>query len=102
MPDSNHDTHPLFKLAKSLGRWDNEGGATRPPPEGPATAPQAAEERLLRCLGAAVVLHWSNLPTPIQRDLFEAAASMEDRGTHLELTRQLGRYLHEHNDPPNH
>ena len=34
------------------------------------------EEKILRCLGAAVILHWNTIPTQLQRALFEAASSI--------------------------
>jgi hypothetical protein len=34
------------------------------------------EEHILRCLGAAVIMQWDDLPTAIQRELFEHAISM--------------------------
>jgi len=34
------------------------------------------EEHILRCLGAAVIMQWDDLPTDIQRELFEHAISM--------------------------
>jgi hypothetical protein len=36
------------------------------------TAPLApAEEQLLRCLGAAVIMQWNTIPTKLQRELFD-------------------------------
>jgi hypothetical protein len=82
----------LYDLAKALGRWESEGGATEPPQL------QAAEERILLCLGAAVILQWNDLPTGIQRDLFEDAASMSDPQRRFRLKQQIARFLHEHKD----
>ena len=34
------------------------------------------EEHILRCQGAAVIMQWDDLPTDIQRELFQHAISM--------------------------
>jgi hypothetical protein len=65
---------------------------------GPDIDLQAAEERILRCLGAAVILQWNDLPTEIQRNLFEDAASMSDPERRFRLKQQIARFLHEHKD----
>jgi hypothetical protein len=88
-------------LAKALGRWDNEGGASALSPEadlGPDLAFHAVEERVLRFLGAAVIMQWNDLPTEIQRKLFDDAASMSDSARQFELKQQIARFLHEHKD----
>ena len=36
----------------------------------------AEEERVLRCLGAAVIMQWNTLPAKLQRELFDTAGSM--------------------------
>ena len=90
----------LYDLAKALGRWDNEGGATGslPEAEGPDVALHAAEELMLRCLGSAVIIQWNDLPTEIQRKIFDDAASMTDPARQFELKQQIARFLHEHKD----
>jgi hypothetical protein len=91
----------LYDLAKALGGWDNEGGAPGSSPEadlGPDLALHAAEERMLRCIGSAVIMQWNDLPTEIQRKLFEDAASMTDPARQFELKQQIARFLHEHKD----
>jgi hypothetical protein len=55
MPEPKNGQKSLYDLAKALGRWDNEGGASglsREADRGPELALHAAEERVLRCLGA--------------------------------------------------
>ena len=70
-------------------------------PERRATcdAPLAAEEEhILRCLGAALIMQWSTLPTKLQRELFDNAGTMGellDTGT---LRGQIARFLHKHKD----
>jgi Fe-S cluster biosynthesis and repair protein YggX len=90
----------LFDLAKALGRWESEGGSTelQGPELGQEIPPQAAEERILRCLGAAVILQWNDLPTDIQRIIFEDAASMSDPERRFRLKQQMARFLHNHKD----
>jgi hypothetical protein len=56
----------------------------------------AEEERVLRCLGAAVIMQWNSLPTALQRELFDTAGSV---GTLLDtaaLRGQIARFLHKH------
>jgi hypothetical protein len=101
MPETKSGPKSLYDLAKALGRWDDEGGATGSSPEaefGPDLALHAAEERVLRCLGAAVIMQWNDLPTEIQRNLFEDAASMSDSARQFELKQLIARFLHEHKD----
>lgn len=54
------------------------------------------EERVLRCLGAAVIMQWNDLPMKIQRALFESAISMGDPLHTLRLKGQIARFLHKH------
>jgi hypothetical protein len=101
MPETKIGQKNLHELAKALGRWDNEGGATGSSREEdlrPNLALLAAEERMLRCLGSAVIMQWNDLPTEIQRKLFEAAASMTDSARQFELKQQIARFLHDHKD----
>src|SRR2546423_13029672 len=56
------------------------------------------EEHILRCLGAAVIMQWNDLPTKIQRELFEHASSMGELNHTAELKGQLARFLHQHKD----
>jgi hypothetical protein len=91
----------LYDLAKALGRWESEGEAEEPlqgSELGPDMALQGAEERILRCLGAAVILQWNDLPTEIQRNLFEDAALMSDPERRFRLKQQMARFLHDHKD----
>jgi hypothetical protein len=99
MPETKSGQKSLYDLAKALGRWDNEGGASGSSPEadlGPDLAFHAVEERVLRFLGAAAIMQWNDLPTEIQRKLFDDAASMSDSARQFELKQQIARFLHEH------
>ena len=79
---------------KAIARWDNEGGAPKGAPQEDRNelAPLTnEEEHILRCLGAAVIMQWNDLPTKIQRELFEHASSMGE----LKLTAELkGQIAH--------
>ena len=37
---------------------------------------EAGEEQVLRCLGAALIMQWNTLPSKLQRELFDNAATM--------------------------
>ena len=52
------------------------------------------EEQILRCLGAAVIMSWSTIPTKLQRELFDTAGSMGDLLRSVELRGQIARFLH--------
>jgi hypothetical protein len=74
--------------ANALARWDNEGGAAKGAPQkarDDMTSLAKEEEHILRCLGAAVIMQWDDLPTAIQRELFEHAISMGIWTTQLSL-----------------
>jgi hypothetical protein len=89
----------LYDLARALSRWESEGGAEEPLQAsvfGADVALQEVEERILRCLGAAVILQWNDLPTEIQRNLFDDAASMSNPERRFRLKQQIARFLHDH------
>ena len=56
------------------------------------------DEHVLRCLGAAVIMHWSTVPTKLQRELFDTAGSMGDVLQTVTLRGQVARFLHRHKD----
>jgi hypothetical protein len=56
------------------------------------------EERILRCLGAAVIMQWNMIPTKLQRELFDTAGSMGDVLKSAALRGQIARFLHKHKD----
>ena len=55
------------------------------------------EEKILRSLGAAVILHWNTIPTQLQRALFEAASNIQGART-PPLKDALAQFLHDHKD----
>ena len=92
-------------IARRFAEWaDNEESADRrsrrPPPKGgDASAIAAAQEdRILLCLGAAVVVNWDNLPDQVQRELSTLAATMRERLQTTALRAQIARFLRERED----
>ena len=83
----------------ALGEWEAEGGSL-------ISAPQRVkhirlgerEQYVLYCLGGAVLMQWNELPTNIQRVLFERAASLSKEDQTLALREQIARFLHNHKD----
>jgi hypothetical protein len=85
--------------ANALARWNNEGGAAKGAPQkarDDMTSLAKEEEHILRCLGAAVIMQWDDLPTATQRELFEHAISMGKLDHTAELKVQIDRFLHKH------
>lgn len=57
--------------------YDSAVNATeRDRASGPALATE--EERVLRCLGAAIIMQWNALPKSTQREIFDTAASVDE------------------------
>jgi hypothetical protein len=56
-----------------------------------------AERHVLECLSAALVSEWNDLPTDVQRRLFEHAASGKSYDAAL-LKVRIARVLHNHKD----
>ena len=92
--DSNASTKDKL-LLRALARWEWEGGSVEPDWEKRAGLIQE-EEHILHCLGAAVIMRWSNLPTDVQRELFASAVSLSDPLPTAELKEQIARFLHSH------
>jgi hypothetical protein len=87
------------QVATALARWEDEGGASRPKSENNQhrrAALAEEEEHVLRCLGAAVIMHWNDLPPNIQRDLFDHAISMGEPRHTAQLKEQIARFLQRH------
>jgi hypothetical protein len=93
----------LKELTNALARWENEGGATSLLPEegGEYLVLSLAEQNILQCLGAAVIAQWTEMPTRVQKALFEHAVSSGDPRDPTHLREQIARFLHDHksNDP---
>ncbi|PJI37886.1 hypothetical protein [Ferrovibrio sp.] len=80
------------QLTRALRRWEGEGGAM----EDHHFA--VSETNILKCLGAAVVLTWNDLPQTLQRELFLQALKVNDSYDPATLKTQIGRFLHLHKD----
>jgi hypothetical protein len=63
------------------------------------------EERVLRCLGAAVIMRWNTVPTKLQKEIFDCASSIGNLEQGTPLKGQIAHFLHDHKDaehgPPN-
>jgi hypothetical protein len=96
MIGNESDTSPKDNpLIRALARWEWEGGSVEPDWEKRAALIQE-EEHILHCLGAAVIMRWSSLPTEVQRELFASAASLSEPLHTAELKEQIARFLHSH------
>jgi hypothetical protein len=60
------------------------------------TALADEEERVLRCLGAAIIMQWNALPTTLQREIFDTAGSVGKLLETAALRGQIARFLHKH------
>jgi hypothetical protein len=79
--------------------WEAEGGSLgSDPPRRKHIGLVEQEQHLLRCLGGAVLMQWNELPTSIQRALFERAASLSEEDQTLALREQIARFLHDHKE----
>jgi hypothetical protein len=91
-------------LARRLAEWaDNEESAEnrskqRPRRQGGDQPANQEEERILLCLGAAVVVDWDNLPKQSQSELSALAATMRERLQTTALRAQIARFLRERED----
>jgi hypothetical protein len=54
------------------------------------------EEQILKCLGAAVLMRWTTVPTKLQRELFGCAGTIGDLQQTTPLKGQIARFLHNH------
>jgi hypothetical protein len=54
------------------------------------------EEHVLRCLGAALIMQWNTLPTPLRREIFDTAGSVGKLLETAALRGQIARFLHKH------
>jgi len=84
--------------ARALARWENEGGAVAKIERDKGAALAETEEHILSRLGAALIMQWNDLPTDIQRRLFDHAASSGDPRHSPELKERIARFLHTHKD----
>ena len=83
------------KIIHSQGIPSQDDDAEKPTARGTVAE---NEERILRCLGAAVIMQWNTIPTKLQRELFDTAGSMGDVLKSVALRGQIARFLHKHKD----
>jgi hypothetical protein len=86
----------MNEIARAVAGWEDEGGAVQWGAD--AETLGEAEERILKCLGAAVIVQWNDLPTKIQRHLFRHAVAMGEPGNVSQLKAEIARFLHNHKD----
>lgn len=84
------------ETAEALAEWEGEGGAPADASGHAAPTPDALERLLLERLGAALVGEWNNLPSPLQRALYERAVRDDSPSHRLTVRRELARFLHDH------
>jgi hypothetical protein len=114
----DHQTDVSHQAA-AIARWDDEGGASMSAQSNTGLRGSkdvhskrmveaaidlkvdqvpAEDEKILECLGAAVIMLWGSLPTKIQRELFEHATSLADLASTTPWKGQIARFLHNHKD----
>lgn len=101
MTDTEIKNRNANNLAGALASWESEGGARQPSSQDnrdERASLTKAEQHVLQCLGAAVLVQWNDLLTHIQRELFEHAASMGEPRNTTQLKEQIARFLHKHKD----
>ena len=104
--DLTNDVLEFRGVARRLAEWadieDAADNRSKQPPRrqaGDQPAGQAAgEERVLLCLGAAVVVDWENLPEQVQSGLSALAATMRERLRTTTLREQIARFVRERED----
>jgi hypothetical protein len=85
-------------LEKMVQVSDEQQPEVSDQPQPSRAALAAEEERILRCLGAALIMQWNTVPAKLQRELFDAAGSMGELLDTAELRGQIARFLHKHKD----
>lgn len=74
------------------------GDETSPLPEEEQETLPEDEEKVLRCLGAALIMQWHTLPRKLQRELFDNAGSISELLDSATLRGQIARFLHKHKE----
>jgi hypothetical protein len=108
MSNSSDNKRDFQKLERSFSvladneQWlaANQGRTLHAPqPDHPSERALAAqEERILRCLGAALMMRWNTLPQKLQREIFDDAGAMGGLLETGALRGQIARFVHKHND----
>lgn len=108
LPESSGGFDPIHAAIASSANWRASNYAERSAHHSDADTPNndggqafgltEEDSRILRCLGAAVVMRWNTLPTKLQRDLFDIASSVGDLVQAGLLKGEIARFLHAHKD----
>src|SRR4249919_576689 len=85
-------------LNKTVHSADAASTLTLTEEEGPTRTLTEEEGRILRCLGASVIMQWNTLPTKLQRELFDNASSVGELLETGAFKQQMARFLHKHKD----
>jgi hypothetical protein len=88
-----------WQANNNVGWLASHPGQDTPPNDDTQTlVPAGEEDRILRCLGAAVMMRWNTIPTKLQRELFDNASSVAGLLEAGALKGQIARFLHKHKD----
>jgi hypothetical protein len=88
-----------WQANNNVGRLASHPGHDTPPNDDTQTlVPAGEEDRILRCLGAAVMMRWNTIPTKLQRELFDNASSVAELLEAGALKGRIARFLHKHKD----
>jgi hypothetical protein len=88
----------INNLNKTVHSKDATSTNTLTEEEGPTRTLTEEEGRILKCLGASVIMQWNTLPTKLQRELFDNASSVVELLETGAFKQQMARFLHNHKD----
>ena len=91
----------LAALADNDQLLDQENFACGTKVDSTDRATVAAGDRVLRCLGAALIMQWNTLPAKLQKELFDNAGDMGELLDTSTLRGQIARFLHMHKNDEN-
>ena len=99
MEMTSRDQQTEVQMTAALDQWEGEGGAQVSlwALRFEADALGAGDRHILERLGAAMVSSWNELPTNIQRTVFQRAAAGTTYNA-VRLKAQIARFLHSHKD----
>jgi hypothetical protein len=93
-PDSSYSSAGGNSLSRALSRWKSEGGSSKSADLKNQAQTIEDEDRILECLGVALIKVWDDLPRDIQRNLFAAASEVEESAAPGERKEHIARFLH--------
>ena len=95
---AENDDWMANNLNKTVQREDVTSTRTLTEEEGPTRTLTEEEGRILKCLGASVIMQWNTLPRKLQRELFDNASSVGELLETGAFKQQMARFLHNHKD----